>query len=265
MDDDAPSEPDSEEASPLDESDKDEEEDSSLLLQELDDDPPSQAHSHVSDHQCHTHEPFGHDELEELQSDDELSEELEDSDDHDDSLLQELEDDDIGSQDHSHVSVHHCHTQPALGHEEELELHSDDELSEELQELDDEELPSSHSHVIVHQCHAQVPEQTDELLEEELHSEEDSDDEESEEEESKLEASEELDSDEEDDESEESALEEVLAGLQTQRISLISTPPMTLTCFSSVHFSPAPHASRPRHLAHICFAEPPLRVNVYSV
>ncbi len=185
-------------------------------------------------------------------------------------LLQELDDDDIGSHDHSHVIVHHCQIQEPLGQEElEEELHSDDELSDDqedslLQELDDDELPSSHSHVMLHQCHAQMPEHTDEL-EEELESDEDSDDEESEEEESELEASEELDSDEEDDESAELSLEEVLFGLQTQRISLMTTPPMSLTCFSSVHFSPAPHESTPRHLAHICFAEPPLSVNVYSV
>jgi hypothetical protein len=65
--------------------------------------------------------------------------------------------------------------------------------------------------------------------------------------------------------SSEPTLEEVEFGLHAQRMSLISTPPMFLTCLSSVHFSPATHASTPRHLAHICFAEPPSRVNVYSV
>ena len=265
-----PSELDSEDASLLEESARDEDE-SSLLLQELDDDDiGSHDHSHVIVHHCQIQEPLGQEELEEeLHSDDELS------DDQEDSLLQELEEDDIGSHDHSHVIVHHCQIQEPLGQEElEEELHSDDDESDDelsddqddslLQELDDDELPSSHSHVMVHQCHAQMPEHTDEL-EEELESDEDSDDEESEEEESELEASEELDSDEEDDESVELSLEEVLFGLQTQRISLMTTPPMSLTCFSSVHFSPAPHESTPRHLAHICFAEPPLSVNVYSV
>lgn len=160
-----------------------------------------------------------------LDSDDEENSEL---------LDHSEEDDELPSQDHSHVIVHHCQTHDPFMHAEELEsedhddsdeeLDSEDEENSELLESDEENEESELSdelvleddpehamtHMPFHHCHSHTHDPTAHVASELLESDdEESEELESEEAESELEESDELESDEEDDESDDDSTDEL--------------------------------------------------------